>query len=112
MDKVVPHPHLFVVQLGQAALGIIISGLGIALYLSAHLGPGPRDGVMTSLHQRLGWPIARVRLTLETLALIAGIALGGRFGIGTIMFGLAVGHCFGLWLTVLGNLDPKSVMAA
>jgi hypothetical protein len=112
MDQVLPHPDALVARGLQAAAGIMVGGLGIALYLSAHLGPGPRDGVMTSLHRRTGRPIAWVRLSIETAALIAGIALGGRFGVGTVVFALAIGHMFGLWLTVLDHLDRRSLAMA
>lgn len=33
--------------------GIAVVGLGSGLYLTARLGPGPRDGLMTGLHARM-----------------------------------------------------------
>jgi uncharacterized membrane protein YczE len=67
---------------------------------------------MTSLHRRTGRPIAWVRLALESAALITGIALGGRFGLGTVVFALGIGHVFGVWLTVLDQLDRRPVPVA
>ena len=34
----------FYLKIGEAALGVVVTGFGGALYLIANLGPGPRDG--------------------------------------------------------------------
>src|SRR5262249_19569460 len=39
------------------AAAMVCIGLGSALYLPAGLGPGPRDGLMMGLHDKLGWSI-------------------------------------------------------
>src|SRR5213075_1331066 len=44
----------------MVALGIAAVGLGGALYLTANLGPGPRDGWMTGIHRRTGIGVATV----------------------------------------------------
>jgi uncharacterized membrane protein YczE len=76
---------------GLLAMGIGLFALGQGLYLSAGLGPGPRDGLMTGLHTRLGWSIRSARTIIETAALIGGVALGGTAGIGTVAFAFAIG---------------------
>ena len=35
-------------------IGVALVGAGSALYITCGLGPGPRDGLMTSLHNRTG----------------------------------------------------------
>ena len=37
----------------QSAFGVMMVGIGSALYLTANLGPGPRDGWMTSKEDKL-----------------------------------------------------------
>ncbi len=64
--------------------------VGVALYIGAGVGSGPRDGVMTGLN-RLGIPIAVARTAIELAALWLGWALGGTVGVGTIYFALASG---------------------
>lgn len=71
--------------------GVLICGFATALYVGAQLGPGPRDGLMTGLARKSGWSIRRVRTLIEVSVLIAGIALGGTVGVGTVVFALAVG---------------------
>ncbi|MFL5926675.1 MAG: YczE/YyaS/YitT family protein [Gaiellaceae bacterium] len=91
-SRVLPQPRALPWQLLQVGIGIATVGLGGALYLTANLGPGPRDGWMTGIHRRTGIGVATVRTTIEIFALAVGIALGGRAGFGTIAFAVLVGY--------------------
>jgi len=71
--------------------GIGLNGLAGALYIGAQLGPGPRDGLMTGLVARTGWPIRVVRTGLELSVLVIGFLLGGTVGIGTVLYAVAIG---------------------
>ncbi len=73
--------------------GVFITGIGTALYISPHLGAGPRDGLMLRLHTLTKKRIAIVRAVLECSALIVGFFLGGTVGIGTLIFAFGVGPC-------------------
>lgn len=70
-----------------------LTGLAAAtgLYIGAHFGPGPRDGLMTGLHRVLGQPIWVVRTALEVTVVAIGWLLGGNVGVGTVAFALLVG---------------------
>jgi uncharacterized protein len=72
-------------------LGITSVALGSGLYLGAHLGPGPRDGLMAGLHRVTGLPIGLVRAAIELTVLAAGWVLGGTVGVGTVAFALFIG---------------------
>lgn len=80
--------------------GIALVGVGSAFYIGADLGAGPRDTLMLVGARRTGVRLGAVRGALELAALAAGIALGGTFGIGTVLFALGIGPtveaCF--WL--------------
>ena len=78
-------------QLLGTAGGIACVAAGSALYLGAHLGPGPRDGLMVALVQRTGWSVGRCRALLELTVLVGGVALGGPVGVGTVAFALGIG---------------------
>ena len=71
--------------------GIALVALGSGLYLTAALGPGPRDGLMTGVHNRAGLSLRLVRATIEISVLVAGYLLGGTVGIGTLAFALLIG---------------------
>lgn len=79
---------------GRAALtitGPLLTALGSGLYLGVHLGPGPRDGLMTGLNQR-GMSIRTARYLIEAVAFTVGVALGGTFGWGTVWWLLVIGQ--------------------
>ena len=80
------------------AAGLLLLALATGLYIGARFGPGPRDGLMTGLHARFGWPIWAVRTTLEGSVLLVGWWLGGTVGLGTLAFALLVGPLVGLAL--------------
>ena len=87
-------PHLGSLAVRWAALlgGIALVGLASGLYLTAALGPGPRDGLMTGLNARYGWPLAAVRTGIEVTAVTIGWLLDGTVGIGSVLFALLIGH--------------------
>ena len=91
MAPFIPEQTNFVPQIIQASIGVILVGIGSALYLTANLGPGPRDGWMTGIQKKTNLPIGRVRVGIEIIVLSIGILLGGTFGLGTIMFALGIG---------------------
>ena len=89
----------------QSAFGVMMVGIGSALYLTANLGPGPRDGWMTGVQKKTNWPIGRVRVGIEIIVLSIGIALGGTFGLGTIMFAIGIGPAISMSLGVVSNWE-------
>lgn len=105
--------HLFptstdwLLGLGYVVVGISLVGLGSALYLTCGLGAGPRDGLMTGLHESTGVRIGRIRLTLEIVVLTLGAILGGTVGIGTALFALLVGQSVAIWLGVVSRSTSR-----
>ncbi|MFI5100078.1 MAG: YitT family protein [Actinomycetes bacterium] len=99
--RYLPRPTAPAAQFVQVVGGTILLALAGALYLTANLGPGPRDGLMTGLHERYGWRVAPVRTALEVSACAVGWALGGKVGIGTAVFALGVGPVLAWWLARL-----------
>ena len=83
--------------------GIALVALASGLYLTARLGPGPRDGLMTGLVRRTGRSFRAVRVTLELSALLVGALLGGTVGIGTVAFALLIGPGVHAMLGALGH---------
>lgn len=71
--------------------GLLLLALATGLYIGPKFGPGPRDGLMTGLHARTGWPIWAVRTGIEATVLIIGWLLGGNVGVGTLAFALLIG---------------------
>ncbi|MEC8641876.1 MAG: hypothetical protein VXZ67_03115 [Pseudomonadota bacterium] len=86
-----PRFDTLALRIAEAALGVIVTGIGGGIYLIANLGPGPRDGLMTGLQRLTGFPIAGVRSAIEIGAVALGWSLGGVVGIGTLMFAFGIG---------------------
>lgn len=87
---VIPEPEAMVWRILLMATGILIIGFASGLYIGAHLGPGPRDGLMTGIARR-GPSIRLTRTVLEITVLAIGWILGGTFGIGTVAFAFLMG---------------------
>jgi uncharacterized membrane protein YczE len=71
--------------------GIGLNGVATAAYIGAGLGPGPRDGLMTGVAQKMSWPISHVRTGIEVAVLAMGWFLGGTVGAGTLLYALTIG---------------------
>ena len=105
MAPFLPKPTEIGPQVVQTIIGVIVVGIGSGFYLTANLGPGPRDGWMTGIQRRTDWPIGRVRISIEILVLSLGIVLGGTFGIGTIIFAIGIGPVVAMSLGVVGRVS-------
>jgi uncharacterized membrane protein YczE len=88
-------------------IGIALVGMGSALYITCALGPGPRDGLMTAIHNRSGIRVGRVRLGIESTVLILGAFLGGTVGLGTALFALLIGQSIAVSLGVVSRITSK-----
>ena len=94
-------PHNAIGKALYVVGAVVVIGIGSALYLTTGLGPGPRDGLMTSLHRHLHVSVVYVRLTLEVLVFVAGWLLGGTVGVGTAVFAATIGFSIGANLHAL-----------
>ncbi len=90
-----------------AFLGVALVGIGSALYITCGLGPGPRDGLMTSLHKRSGIRVGRIRLAIESMVFVGGWLLGGRIGLGTLIFTLFIGQAVAIALGVVSRITSR-----
>ena len=94
-----PHPEIFILQLFQVIIGVLIIGLGSGFYLIANLGPGPRDGLMIGTQKITNLSISVIRTLIELTVVAIGWYLGGIIGIGTVIYALGIGPfvSFGLF---------------
>lgn len=101
--SVLPEADSLVAGLLMSVAAVLLNGISGAVYIGAQLGSGARDGLMTGLHFRLGWPIGPTRIALEILVLGIGVLLGGPFGIGTVLYAIGLGptiHAALPWVTI------------
>ncbi len=91
-------PQSYINQIIMAIVAVLLVGLGSGIYLTANLGPGPRDGLMTGIQRKTNLPIAAVRAFLEITVVSIGWYLGGTVGIGTLLFAFGIGPAVALGL--------------
>ena len=91
--------------------GIVLNGLATAAYIGARFGPGPRDGLMTGLARRTGRSVRLVRTLIEGSVLLAGFAFGGKLGLGTALYAIAIGPLI-QWLLPLFARRPAGAPLA
>ncbi len=100
MVPILPTPENLFIQILQVFSGIILIGIGSSMYLTANLGPGPRDGWMTGIQKVTGIPIGRIRITIEVSVLVIGTVLGGNLGLGTVLFAITIGRTVAVCLAI------------
>jgi uncharacterized membrane protein YczE len=92
-DLIIPRFQLSTNTLQSLVLiffGILLIGIGTAVYVGAGLGVGPRDGIMVGFENR-GIKIGTARILIELFAFISGWILGGNVGYVTILFVIGIG---------------------
>jgi uncharacterized membrane protein YczE len=116
-SDVLPDPKVLPARIGYLVAGILLCALASGLYIGARFGPGPRDGLMTGLAAR-GVSIRLARTGVEVGVVAAGWLLGGRLGVGTLVYALAIGPLVQVFLprftvTVPApSTDPAGEVAA
>ena len=98
---ILPYPKTLFYQLIQSVFAVLIVGIGSGFYLTANLGPGPRDGLMTGLQKLTDKPIALIRTILEVSAVLIGFYFGGVVGIGTLLFAFGIGPAVSLGIFIV-----------
>jgi uncharacterized membrane protein YczE len=88
---VLPPPQAIGGRAAFVGLGILLNAGATAAYIGALLGPGPRDGLMTGIVALTGWKLRWVRTAIEVGVVAVGWLLGGTFGVGTVLYALAIG---------------------
>ena len=102
MLPILPTPEGGFESLLQVIGGIVLVGIGSGIYLTANLGPGPRDGWMTGMRRVSGYPIGNVRAAIEISVVVIGWSLGGTVGIGTVLFAVMIGPTVAVCLNIVG----------
>ncbi|MUV05952.1 YitT family protein [Planococcaceae bacterium Storch 2/2-2] len=88
---VLPEVSSFGSSLAMFIVGVIVMGIGIGMYMAPNMGAGPRDSLMLILIDQLGMSINGARTTMEVSVALAGWALGGPVGVGTVFIAFGLG---------------------
>src|SRR5690606_30164868 len=104
-----PNTDILILEIAYFVFGVIILGIGCALYISPNLGAGPRDTIMILIVEKVGGSIRMARLIMESTATLIGWLLGGPVGVGTIIIALCTGYIIQAALPFFRNLLEKKI---
>jgi uncharacterized membrane protein YczE len=108
----IPQPHEMWLRILLFGAGMMLLAVASGLYIGAQYGPGPRDGLMTGLHRRTGWPLWAVRTGIEAVVLLIGWLLGGNVGWGTLAFAMGIGALVHITIPLFALTPPQPREAA
>jgi uncharacterized protein len=91
--------------------GILVCGFGTALYISADMGPGPRDGLMVGLTRRFGLPVSIIKNGIDVTVALLGWQMGGPLGLGTVVVALSLGPSMQLGIYLVARLARFDLLA-
>jgi uncharacterized membrane protein YczE len=106
---VVPAPSALAARVGLVVAGVLLNAVATAAYIGVHLGPGPRDGLMTGLVRRTGRSVRLVRTSIEAAVVATGWLLGGTLGPATVLYALAIGPLVQVLLPRLALRRPGAI---
>ena len=87
----VPQSELLWLRILLYLAGVLIFGFGVAIYISANLGAGPRDSLMLALTKASRFRVGTIRTFMEITVALIGFLLSGPLGIGTVIFAFSIG---------------------
>lgn len=85
----------------SSLVGVVIYGLGAAMYLRADLGGGPVDAMMLSLSEKTPLPLSVFKILFDAFCVVTGWFLGGIVGVGTLISVLLSGPFLCLFQQVM-----------
>jgi len=118
--EVLPAQHGYPARISMLLSAIVLCGAATGMYISAGLGPGPRDGLMTGIARRTGASIRLTRTLIEVAVLASGWLLGGSVGVGTVLYAVMIGPLAQVFLrafrirglvTESDSVDPEDANA-
>ncbi len=104
----VPQPDLLWQRIMLYTTGVVVFGFGVAIYISANLGAGPRDSLMLALTRASKFRVGTIRTFLEITAAAVGFFLGGPLGIGTVIFALTIGFFMELGFAIIKRIKATA----
>lgn len=80
-----------VTRLLAGLVGTSFYYLGISIFVASEIGVDPFNGFMLTIRDFTGWSIRRSKITMDVVLTAVGFALGGTFGLITVVTALTTG---------------------
>ncbi len=105
--RLIPVPPTQLGALSYVAIGVVLVGAGLAIYIKAGLGSGAYDALMLFIHTRLHGEIRWIKTGLDFILAVTGFALGGPLGIATLVSVLFTGPVIQLSMKAIDAISIK-----
>ncbi|WP_409273659.1 YczE/YyaS/YitT family protein [Neobacillus sp. SCS-31] len=99
-------------QLSMFLAGIVVIGIGAAIYLQPKFPLNPIDSLMMGIKKRLNVSIMTAKTIGELIALILALVFKGPIGLGTLIITFAIGPVIQLFFPPLEKLYKKLLASA
>lgn len=94
-------PNTLILQILMVLIGIVIGGLGLALYMYADLGLSPFEGIIVTISNKTKVRFGIIKIIFDAIYFTTGALLGGVFGIGSIMTVFLYGPTIDMFMKLL-----------
>jgi hypothetical protein len=106
-----------VVQILLLIVGVIITAIGLSLYMSAELGISPYDALPLMIENMTNNKISFkfARMIVDSTAVVIGLSFGAVVGVGTLIVALSLGPLVAYFNTklskpIIKSIEPNSVV--
>ncbi|WP_163536535.1 YitT family protein [Gracilibacillus sp. YIM 98692] len=94
-------------------VGILFTGIGVAIYLESSFAPNPMDRSMVILSVKTDWSLSRSRAVISVILVIVAFFFNGAIGVGTLLNALLSGYIIQWvrpYITALQQHNSKPTM--
>ena len=88
-------------------ISIVLNAMALGIYINADLGTSSFDGIILTMHEKFGISIKVAMYIFYIIVFVAGVSMGGVFGVGTIMSMLFCGVLFEKFLNLFAKIKCK-----
>jgi uncharacterized membrane protein YczE len=81
----------FTVKIVVSALGTLLMGVGLGIYVAVDFGLGPLEAIVAIIYQHSILKYKTAKIIFDALLGVLGIVFGGKIGIGTVISILCTG---------------------
>ena len=96
-----------VFKLIMLVLGCVILAYGMTIVIRSQAGTGPNDLVAVVISDKSKKKFSVIRILTDVAFVAVGFALGGSFGVGTLICAACVGPVAGIFLPINGRLIDR-----
>lgn len=107
--QLIPLSKSLVLSLAYALISMILVSLAIYYYAGTGYGAGPRDSLFFFVNKKYNLSLGSSRIIIESIAVLFGYLMGGKVGMGTLIFAFVTGYIMNGIFKLL-KFDPKMIV--